>query len=169
MDAERSWGEDAVAVGRRGEPGVEEKATPAPRDRRQGLLFLGLGAGVSAAIVLVVLISSLTGGGGAGGRQLSVPAADVVPARRRSAVPKMAAPRPERLPEQAPNPTLKGRPKGKLERRDREPKASGPEYELAVPEAPPAEAPPVNEVPEAATTAPAPPSPPTAAAVEFGL
>jgi hypothetical protein len=177
MDAERSWSEDAVAVGRRAEPAAQEKPAPrsrGPKQRRPPLPLLRL-VGAAAAIVLVVVVVASLGGGGEGGGQQPALKVDVVPARP-AAVPKLAAPQPMRGRAKAPDPALKRQPKGQLERRNPEPKASGPDHELAAPLAPEPEAPPPVEEPASQATAPSsapsPPAPPPGAtppAVEFGL
>ena len=177
MDAERSWGEDAVAVGQRAERGPKEKPAGPAREPCEPRLLLWVGAVAAAAIVLVaVVVASLTGGA-EDRRQGSPGAVEVVPGRQ-SAVPRLAGSRPKQVPAQAPDAALKRQSKGQLERRDREPKASGPHHERAAPPAPEPEAPPPVEesvaqaqapAPGSAPSPPAPPPGPTPPAVEFGL
>lgn len=162
MDTEQKWGEDAVGVGRRREPAPQEPPRPRPPRGRLPMppprVLLAIVGGI---VALVALISVLDGGG----------ASPPAPIRSADPAPPIVVepPKPARRrePRSATDPVLKRQPKGQLEQRDREPKASVPAHELAAPKA-------VEVAPEPppvppAEVVPPPPSTPTPTAVEFGL
>jgi hypothetical protein len=168
MSAERSWGADTVALGRK--TGSEEARLEPQRRRvsRPKLPPLGpraLSLGALALVVAAALIATLGGGTKsppAPIREAADPAPQIVvkpPTRmRRRELHGGSKPRVHR----------KGA--GQLED-EREPKASATAHELDAPEpAPEAAEPTIEPAPEAPPPVPTPaPAPPTSATAEFGL
>lgn len=162
METERGWGEDTVGLGRRREEPTREEA-PRPRRRLPMPSTRALAAVAATVVALVGLVVVLGGGSDSGPAPIRVVADPAPPI----VTPPPSAPSPRRkLRAMVPDPALKRPPKGQLEQREREPKASGPAHEQA---APAAEVPaPSAAAPAAAATPPAT-SQPTPPAVEFGL
>jgi hypothetical protein len=166
MSAERSWGADTVALGRKA--GGEE-AHPELRRRRVSRPKLpprAVALGALALAVAVALVATL--GDGSSSR----PAAPIREAA--DPAPPVAAKPPTRMrrhkPRRVSKPHVHRKGAGQLED-EREPRASATAHELDAPEpAPEATEPTIEAAPEAPPPAPAPtPPPPTSATAEFGL
>jgi hypothetical protein len=163
MGAERSWGADTVALGRRA---GGQDAHPEPRRRRVSRPKLpprAVALGALALAVAVALVAALGGGSSSRPAKPIREAADPAPPVAAKPPTRMRRRKPRRV--SKPHVQRKG--VGQLED-EREPKASATAHELDAPEQTQetTAAPTIETAPEAAPPAPASP---TSATAEFGL